>query len=156
MAPREITDRYLPRSGVQMSTGPRSAETEALDRVPDGHVAAALRELAEDIRMAVYLADVEGLAYQEIADVMRTPVGTVVSRLHRGRRQLRSCSASGKWRRPERHRPRQVDRRCVEQIRATGARLDAGRPVAAGGYRTYRSTADQEGCCPRRRRMPSA
>jgi RNA polymerase sigma-70 factor, ECF subfamily len=85
----EITDRYLPRSGVQMSTGPRSAETEALDRVPDGHVAAALRELAEDIRIAVYLADVEGLAYKEIADVMRTPVGTVVSRLHRGRRQLR-------------------------------------------------------------------
>ena len=85
----EITDRDLLRSAVHTSTGPRSAETEALDRVPDGDIADALRQLSEQFRVAVYLADVEGLAYQEIADVMRTPVGTVMSRLHRGRRQLR-------------------------------------------------------------------
>jgi len=85
----EITDRDLLRSAVHTSTGLPSAETEALDRVPDGDIAAALWELSEHIRMAVYLADVEGLAYREIADVMRTPVGTVISRLHRGRRQLR-------------------------------------------------------------------
>jgi RNA polymerase sigma-70 factor, ECF subfamily len=85
----EITDRHLLRSAAHMSTGLRSAETEALERVPDGDIAAALRALSEGIRMAVYLADVEGLAYKEIADVMHTPVGTVMSRLHRGRRQLR-------------------------------------------------------------------
>jgi len=85
----EITDRHLLRSAAHLSTGLRSAESEALDRFPDSDVAAALRELSEHIRMAVYLADVEGLAYREIADVMRTPVGTVISRLHRGRRQLR-------------------------------------------------------------------
>jgi RNA polymerase sigma-70 factor (ECF subfamily) len=74
---------------MHMSTGLRSAEAEALDRLPDGAVVAALRELSEDFRMAVYLADVQGLAYKEIADVMSSPVGTVISRLHRGRRQLR-------------------------------------------------------------------
>jgi RNA polymerase sigma-70 factor (ECF subfamily) len=84
-----ITDRQLLRSAMHMSTGLRSAEAEALDRLPDGDVVAALRELSEDFRMAVYLADVQGLAYKEIADVMSSPVGTVISRLHRGRRQLR-------------------------------------------------------------------
>jgi RNA polymerase sigma-70 factor (ECF subfamily) len=91
----EITDRHLLRSAEHLSTGLRSAETEALDRFPDSDVAAALGELSEHIRMAVYLADVEGLAYREIADVMRTPVGTVISRLHRGRRQLRELLREG-------------------------------------------------------------
>jgi RNA polymerase sigma-70 factor (ECF subfamily) len=49
----------------------------------------ALQELKEDFRMVVYLADVEGFAYQEIADIMQTPIGTVMSRLHRGRKLLR-------------------------------------------------------------------
>ena len=49
----------------------------------------ALAELSEDFRMAVYLSDVEGFAYKEIAEIMDTPVGTVMSRLHRGRRMLR-------------------------------------------------------------------
>jgi RNA polymerase sigma-70 factor (ECF subfamily) len=68
----------------------RSAEAEALDRLPNDIINTALAELDEDRRMAVYLADVEGFSYQEIADIMGTPIGTVMSRLHRGRKQLRT------------------------------------------------------------------
>ena len=68
----------------------RSAEAEAIDRMPSSQVKQALQELPEGFRMVVYLADVEGFSYQEIADIMKTPVGTVMSRLHRGRRSLRA------------------------------------------------------------------
>lgn len=71
----------------------RSAEAEAIDHLPDLDVKAALQSIPEDFRLAVYLADVEGFSYQEIADIMKTPVGTVMSRLHRGRRLLRDLLA---------------------------------------------------------------
>jgi RNA polymerase sigma-70 factor (ECF subfamily) len=71
----------------------RSAEAEAIDHLPDSDVKAALQSIPEDFRLVVYLADVEGFSYQEIADIMKTPVGTVMSRLHRGRRLLRELLA---------------------------------------------------------------
>ncbi|MBW8173790.1 sigma-70 family RNA polymerase sigma factor [Ornithinimicrobium sp. Arc0846-15] len=85
----EVEDYQLARAAQHSSTGLRSAETEALDHLPDSDIKRALSSIGEDFRMAVYLADVEGYAYKEIADIMETPIGTVMSRLHRGRRQLR-------------------------------------------------------------------
>jgi RNA polymerase sigma-70 factor, ECF subfamily len=74
---------------VTQSLSTRSAEAEAIDHLPDSAVKDALQSIPEDFRMAVYFADVEGFSYQEVADIMKTPVGTVMSRLHRGRKMLR-------------------------------------------------------------------
>ena len=67
----------------------RSAEAEALERLTDSDILQALRELPAEFRAAIYLADIEGYPYREIAEIMDTPIGTVMSRIHRGRAKLR-------------------------------------------------------------------
>ncbi len=86
----DLVDRVaLPMWPSTLPAG-RSAEAEALDRMPAEELRQALRELPEDFRTVVYLADVEGYTYLETAAMMGTPIGTVMSRLHRARRALRS------------------------------------------------------------------
>jgi len=78
----------------------RSAESEALERLADSDILRALRDLPEEFRVAIYLADIEGYPYKQIAEMMGTPIGTVMSRLHRGRAKLRTQLAAYAPRRP--------------------------------------------------------
>lgn len=87
----ELSDFQLYTTSGHDSTGLESAEVAALKQMPDSQISEAMNDLPEDYRMVVYYADVEGLAYKEIAEVMGTPLGTVMSRLHRGRKLLRAA-----------------------------------------------------------------
>ena len=85
----DVEDWQLARAASHSSGGLPSAEREALDKLPDTVITDALESLSPDFRQAVLLADVEGFSYKEIAEIMGTPIGTVMSRLNRGRGQLR-------------------------------------------------------------------
>ena len=89
----EVEDWQEYEAASHTSTGLVSAEAQAIENLPDSEIREALAQLPDDRRMGVYLADVEGFSYQEISEIMDTPIGTVMSRLHRGRRQLRELLA---------------------------------------------------------------
>lgn len=86
----EVEDLYLYRrlGGLEAATAGRSAEEELLDLFAESEVKEAMESLPENFRLAVLLADVEGFAYKEIAEILDIPIGTVMSRLHRGRKAL--------------------------------------------------------------------
>lgn len=85
----DVEDWQLARAESHLSAPTASAEMEALSRITDSNVVTAMRSLKDDYRHVVYLADVEGFAYKEIAEILAVPLGTVMSRLSRGRSQFR-------------------------------------------------------------------
>jgi len=87
----DVEDLYLYRRIGDTSQVAQSAEDEALDMFVDEDVKAALESLPEQFRLPVLLADVEGFSYKEIAEIMDVPIGTVMSRLHRGRKALQKA-----------------------------------------------------------------
>lgn len=89
IAQTELEDWQLARAQSHTSDLGKSAEAQALESLPDTDIKRALQEIPEEFRMVVYLADVEGFSYKEIAEIVDAPAGTVMSRLHRGRKQLR-------------------------------------------------------------------
>ncbi len=89
VAQAELEDWQLAEAQSHTSDLGKSAEAEALENLPDNDIKRALQEIPEEFRMVVYLADVEGFSYKEIAEIVGIPAGTVMSRLSRGRKQLR-------------------------------------------------------------------
>ncbi len=89
----EVEDLYLYRrlGGLEAAQAGRSAEDELMDWFTDSEVKDAIEALPEQFRLAVLLADVEGFSYKEIAEILDIPIGTVMSRLHRGRKALQKA-----------------------------------------------------------------
>lgn len=89
----EIEEWQIAEAATHTSDQGKSAEVEALEQLPDSDIKIALHELPEEFRLAVYFADVEGFSYKEVAEILGIPPGTVMSRLHRGRKLLRESLA---------------------------------------------------------------
>jgi RNA polymerase sigma-70 factor (ECF subfamily) len=89
----DVEDLYLYRrlGGLEEARASRSAEDELMDLFTGAEVKDAIEALPEQFRLAVLLADVEGFAYKEIAEILDIPIGTVMSRLHRGRKALQKA-----------------------------------------------------------------
>jgi len=85
----ELEDWQIAEASSHTSDQGKSTEDVVLENLPDSDIKNALAEIPEEFRMAVYLADLEGFSYKEIAEIVGVPAGTVMSRLHRGRKQLR-------------------------------------------------------------------
>ncbi|MBU3645217.1 MAG: sigma-70 family RNA polymerase sigma factor [Candidatus Nanopelagicaceae bacterium] len=85
----ELEDWQLAEASSHTSDQGKSTEDVVLENLPDSDIKNALAQIPEEFRMVVYLADVEGFSYKEIAEIVGVPAGTVMSRLHRGRKQLR-------------------------------------------------------------------
>src|SRR5436190_23016699 len=86
----DVEDFYIFRrlGGLETADATRTAESEVLDTIPDSEVKGALESIPEQFRMAVILADIEGFSYKEIAEILDVRIGTVMSRIHRGRKAL--------------------------------------------------------------------
>jgi RNA polymerase sigma-70 factor, ECF subfamily len=92
----DVEELYLYHrlGGLEAARGGQSAEDEVFSHITDDEVKEAIESLPESFRLAVLLADIEGFSYKEIAEITDVPVGTVMSRLHRGRRALQKALAS--------------------------------------------------------------
>lgn len=93
IADGELEEWQIAEAATHTSDQGKSAEVEALEQLPDSDIKNALQELPEEFRLAVYFADVEGFSYKEVAEILNIPTGTVMSRLHRGRKLLRESLA---------------------------------------------------------------
>ena len=93
IADGELEEWQIAEAATHTSDQGKSAEVEALEQLPDSDIKNALQELPEEFRLAVYFADVEVFSYKEVAEILNIPPGTVMSRLHRGRKLLRESLA---------------------------------------------------------------